>query len=47
MHELTDVASDQQIASPHIAIRVDRDAAYRLGLSMQAIDQTLYYFLFE
>jgi hydrophobe/amphiphile efflux-1 (HAE1) family protein len=42
MHELTDVASDQQIASPNIAIAVDRNAAYRLGLSMGLIDQTLY-----
>ncbi len=40
--ELQDVASDQQIASPHIAITIDRDAAYRLGLSLSAIDQTLY-----
>jgi len=41
-HELQDVASDQQIASPHIAIIVDRDAASRLGLSLSLIDQTLY-----
>jgi hydrophobe/amphiphile efflux-1 (HAE1) family protein len=40
--ELQDVASDQQIASPHIAIDIDRDAAYRLGLSLAQIDQTLY-----
>jgi hydrophobe/amphiphile efflux-1 (HAE1) family protein len=40
--QLTDVASDQQIASPNVAITVDRDAAYRLGLSMGLIDQTLY-----
>jgi multidrug efflux pump subunit AcrB len=40
--ELQDVASDQQIASPHIAIDVDRNAASRLGLSMSTIDQTLY-----
>jgi multidrug efflux pump subunit AcrB len=40
--ELQDVASDQQIASPHIAISIDRNAAYRLGLSMAMIDQTLY-----
>jgi len=40
--ELQDVASDQQIASPHIAITIDRDAAYRLGLSLSAVDQTLY-----
>jgi hydrophobe/amphiphile efflux-1 (HAE1) family protein len=42
MKQLTDVASDQQIASPNISVTVDRDAAYRLGLSMQQIDQTLY-----
>ena len=40
--ELQDVASDQQIASPHIAIDIDRDAAYRLGLTLSQIDQTLY-----
>jgi multidrug efflux pump subunit AcrB len=40
--ELQDVASDQQIAAAHLAIQVDRDAAYRLGLSMNQIDQTLY-----
>ncbi len=39
--QLTDVASDQQIASPHIAVAVDRDAASRLGLSLGLIDQTL------
>ena len=31
--ELQDVASDQQVAAPHIAIAIDRDAASRLGLS--------------
>jgi multidrug efflux pump subunit AcrB len=40
--ELQDVASDQKIASPHIAINIDRNAAYRLGLSLSMIDQTLY-----
>jgi hydrophobe/amphiphile efflux-1 (HAE1) family protein len=40
--ELQDVASDQQIASPHIAINVNRNTAYRLGLSPSLIDQTLY-----
>ncbi|HUI96608.1 MAG TPA: efflux RND transporter permease subunit [Xanthobacteraceae bacterium] len=40
--ELQDVATDQQIASPHIAITIDRNAAYRLGLSSALIDQTLY-----
>jgi hydrophobe/amphiphile efflux-1 (HAE1) family protein len=40
--ELQDVTSDQQIAAPHIAVEVDRDAASRLGVSLAAIDQTLY-----
>ncbi|HEY4173136.1 MAG TPA: efflux RND transporter permease subunit, partial [Rhodopila sp.] len=40
--ELQDVASDQQIAAPHVSITVDRDAASRLGLSASLIDQTLY-----
>jgi hydrophobe/amphiphile efflux-1 (HAE1) family protein len=40
--QLVDVASDQQIAAAHLAIDVNRDAAYRLGLSMNQIDQTLY-----
>src|SRR5205085_4487875 len=42
MPELQDVASDQQIAAPHVAITVNRDTAYRLGLSPSQIDQTLY-----
>jgi hydrophobe/amphiphile efflux-1 (HAE1) family protein len=37
-----DVASDQQTAAPHIAIDIDRDAASRLGISPQLIDDTLY-----
>jgi hydrophobe/amphiphile efflux-1 (HAE1) family protein len=40
--ELQDVASDQQIAAPHIAIEINRDAASRLGLSASLIDETLY-----
>jgi hydrophobe/amphiphile efflux-1 (HAE1) family protein len=40
--ELQDVASDQQIAAPHLAIQVDRDRASRLGLSLSQIDGTLY-----
>ncbi len=39
---ITDVASDQQIASPHIAIEVDRDAASRLGVSLGTVDAALY-----
>jgi hydrophobe/amphiphile efflux-1 (HAE1) family protein len=40
--EMRDVASDLQAAAPHAAIIVDRDTAARLGLSLQAIDDTLY-----
>ncbi|HTV87461.1 MAG TPA: efflux RND transporter permease subunit [Stellaceae bacterium] len=40
--ELQEVASDQQIAAAHLAIDIDRNAAYRLGLSANLIDQTLY-----
>jgi hydrophobe/amphiphile efflux-1 (HAE1) family protein len=40
--ELQDVASDQQIAAPHLAIEIDRDAASRLGLTPALIDDTLY-----
>jgi hydrophobe/amphiphile efflux-1 (HAE1) family protein len=39
---LQDVTSDQQVAAPHIAIAIDRDAASRLGISANTIDQTLY-----
>ena len=39
---LQDVASDQQIAAPHLAIDIDRDAASRLGITPQLIDDTLY-----
>jgi hydrophobe/amphiphile efflux-1 (HAE1) family protein len=39
---LQDVTSDQQIASPHITVEIDRDTASRLGLSLSLIDQTLY-----
>ncbi len=39
---LQDVASDQQIAAPHIEVHIDRDAAARLGISPQLIDDTLY-----
>jgi hydrophobe/amphiphile efflux-1 (HAE1) family protein len=42
LRELQDVASDQQIAAAHLALDINRDAAYRLGLSMSQIDQTLY-----
>jgi multidrug efflux pump subunit AcrB len=39
---LQDVTSDQQIASPHLAIDIDRDTISRLGLSLSQIDETLY-----
>jgi multidrug efflux pump len=42
LQELQDVASDQQIAAAHLAIDIDRDTAYRLGISANLIDQTLY-----
>jgi hydrophobe/amphiphile efflux-1 (HAE1) family protein len=40
--QLEDVASDQQIAAPHIGLDIDRDAAARLGISPSLIDATLY-----
>ena len=40
--ELRDVASDQQNEGFRTLIDVDRDAAMRLGVSMQAIEDTLY-----
>ncbi len=39
---LQDVASDQQVAAPHLDVEIDRDAAARLGISPAAIDNTLY-----
>jgi multidrug efflux pump subunit AcrB len=40
--ELQDVASDQQNAASTMTIDIDRDTAYRLGVSAALIDQTLY-----
>jgi multidrug efflux pump subunit AcrB len=40
--QLQDVASDQQIASPHISININRNEAYKLGLNLSTIDETLY-----
>jgi hydrophobe/amphiphile efflux-1 (HAE1) family protein len=40
--QIEDLASDQQVAAPHLAIDIDRDAASRLGISPSLIDQTLY-----
>ncbi len=42
MNILTDVASDQQIASPEVAIEVDRDAASTYGVTLSAVDAALY-----
>jgi multidrug efflux pump len=40
--ELADVASDQGALGRKLALTIDRDTASRLGLSAQAIDDTLY-----
>jgi hydrophobe/amphiphile efflux-1 (HAE1) family protein len=40
--QMQDVASDQQIASPHISININRNEAYKLGLNLSTIDETLY-----
>jgi hydrophobe/amphiphile efflux-1 (HAE1) family protein len=40
--QLQDLASDQQVAAPHVAVQIDRDAAARLGISTALIDNTLY-----
>ncbi len=40
--ELIDVASDQQSAGLQAALTIDRDAAARMGVGIQAIDDTLY-----
>jgi hydrophobe/amphiphile efflux-1 (HAE1) family protein len=40
--ELQDVATDQQVAAPHIGIEINRDAASRLGISPSLIDASLY-----
>lgn len=40
--QLTDVNTDQQNASLMTRLHVNRDAAARLGVSMAAVDQTLY-----
>ena len=40
--ELRDVATDQQTAGLMLSVDVDRDSASRLGISLQAVDDTLY-----
>jgi hydrophobe/amphiphile efflux-1 (HAE1) family protein len=42
MKILTDVASDQQIASPEIDVAVDRDSASTYGVTLSAVDTALY-----
>ena len=42
MKILTDVASDQQIASPEIVTEVDRSAASTYGVNVGAVDAALY-----
>jgi hydrophobe/amphiphile efflux-1 (HAE1) family protein len=42
MKILTDVASDQQIASPEITAEVDRNAASIYGVTVSAVDAALY-----
>ena len=40
--ELVDVASDQQAAGLQLHLAIDRDSASRLGVTAQALDDTLY-----
>ncbi len=40
--ELRDVASDQQTQALQLVVEVERDTAARLGVSSQAVDDTLY-----
>ena len=42
MKSLTDVASDQLIASPQVTVAVDRQAASTLGVTPAAVDAALY-----
>ena len=42
MNILTDVATDQLIASPQITVEVDRQAASTLGITPAAVDAALY-----
>src|ERR1700724_262918 len=40
--QLQDVTSDTQASAPRATLRIDRDNASRLGITPQAIDDTLY-----
>jgi multidrug efflux pump len=42
LRELRDVASDQESPAQQVSLTIDRDTAARLGVSPQAIDDTLY-----
>jgi len=42
LHDLSDVASDQATGGLSLALTIDRDSAGRLGITPQAIDDTLY-----
>jgi multidrug efflux pump len=42
MPQLADVASDQQAGAMQLQLTIDRDTASRLGVTAQAIDDTLY-----
>src|SRR6185312_4511186 len=42
LRELREVSSDERLGGATLVVTVDRDTAYRLGLSVQAIDDTLY-----
>jgi HAE1 family hydrophobic/amphiphilic exporter-1 len=39
---LQDVASDMQLSAPKVVVRIDRDAASRLGVTVQQINDSLY-----
>src|SRR2546427_13128896 len=39
---LQDVTSDLQIKNPQVSVRIDRDRATSLGVSVQQIEQALY-----
>jgi multidrug efflux pump len=42
LRELRDIASDQQTRGLQATLVIDRDTASRLGISLQAVDDTLY-----
>lgn len=42
LHELRDVATDQQMSGTTLMLDINRDQASRFGLTPQAVDETLY-----